>query len=459
MENRLLDKPSAATGELAAAWDRMALTIGARPADYGTVSGGVRCATAAIDAALVARLSGAAGHIAPSAGAIHPYECCVIAAEDDGPALFRVDLARRVLYRLPPAAPIGASLRSSGVPEPPPGGALLLVLSRPWLSMRKYGPRGYLYTHLDTAHLAVNLLGSARDLGLDASLRVRFRRAPLTDLLGANGRYREVHSVLCLGPGTNASSGWQTRDCRADARTPSGDAAWLEETCWSSITPLPAAEAGTEPASGPLVALQPGLPLTGPFPSGASWRTLTRNRHSAKDFRPEPLPAVRLWRLLSALDAALVTDLPATTPVRLTLVTRSVPDTAPVISLTGAATRPDGIAPSAAEVLAACQYQPHLGRAAAFVVCHARRSEFLRHAWSPREALFRAGALGHLVYLGAAETGVGVTGIGGFSGDRWRRIAALPGDHEVLYVLALGSTGTGDVKWDRLQPAYAQGER
>jgi nitroreductase len=459
MENRLLDKPSVATGELAAAWDRMALTIGARPADYGAVSDGVRCATGVMDAALAARLSGAAGHIAPSAGAIHPYECCVVASEEDGPALFRADLARRVLHRLRPAAPIGASLRSGGVPEPPGGGALLLVLDRPWLSMRKYGARGHLYTHLDTAHLAVNLLGSARVLGLDAHLRVRFRHAPLTDLLGAYGRYREVHSVLCIGPGANTGSGWETGDCRADGRAPTGDAAWLEETCWSSITPLPAAEPGTAPAPGRIVTLRPGLPLTDPFPSGASWRTLTSNRRSAKDFRSEPLPAAALWRLLSALGASLVTDLPATTPVRLTLVTRSVPDTAPTIRLTVAGPRPDGAAPSAADVLAACQYQPHLGRAAAFVLCHARRDEFLRHPWSPREALFRAGAVGHLVYLGAAEAGVGVTGIGGFCGERWRRIAALPGDHEVLYVIALGPTGSGDVKWDRLQPAYAQGER
>ena len=45
----------------------------------------------------------------------------------------------------------------------------LLVVLRPWSSMRRYGPPGYLYALVDAAHAATNLWGVARG---DAVLRL-----------------------------------------------------------------------------------------------------------------------------------------------------------------------------------------------------------------------------------------------------------------------------------------------
>jgi hypothetical protein len=46
----------------------------------------------------------------------------------------------------------------------------ILLIIRPWLSMRKYGSRGYLYNHLDAGHAAVNLLGGRTGIQLRQSI-------------------------------------------------------------------------------------------------------------------------------------------------------------------------------------------------------------------------------------------------------------------------------------------------
>src|SRR6185437_12242071 len=91
---------------------------------------------------------------------------------------------------------------SDQLAEALPGGAdfdgcYLLVLTRPWLSIRKYGPRGYLYTQLDAAHAAVNIAGVALSSGI-AVLHPCLPTAAAQALHDGFSPFHEAHSVIQL---------------------------------------------------------------------------------------------------------------------------------------------------------------------------------------------------------------------------------------------------------------------
>lgn len=406
----------------------------------------------------------------------------------------------------------------SGLGPPSPNGALIMLAIRPWLSMRKYGERGYLYTQLDAGHLAANILGHLTCAGIEATARLRMPRRPLADLLGLGSRCREIHSVLSMEPGgpltagAAASRGWQVRDARsqrnANPHSASEDISWLELECWRSLPELfaddpPQREWGApangsanpravangaaasgavttiavptgavaddeiaasadrrSPLAGALVRLRPGLPTGTPFPPGARWDALSRSRSSCKRFLPEPITSVQLFGILSAVLTPVITDIPGDAALQATLISRHVSG------------MPDGIyrltdgpyrvadPPAADEIVPACMQQEHLKDAAALVLFHVARDELLGHRPTRmRELLFRAGALGQLLYLGAAGAGVGVTAVGGFDARRWAHLGQLSAGQEVLYILMFGhDVGTG-IKRDRLTTAYAHGEQ
>lgn len=473
------------------AWDRMMISaVPAAPAAEGAIPAGLARALALIDAGFAAVDPAKEGgaRAVPSAGAIHPYECYVVTG--DAPAVYATDAVRRRAFPRATGKRVARLLDRAGVTAPPPGGALLVVVTRPWLSMRKYGDRGYLYTHLDTAHLAVNLLGlAAEEPGASdtpatahtpaaAELRLRLRREPLTELLGIEEDCREIHSVLRVGAGAGSgpAPGWTVYEAGpAGPARGTDDLSWLERVCWQSLRPfvqdaadaeIPEADRGA-PRPAPLLPPGPSPLLPGTAHLAGRWHTLSGSRRSTKAFRPGPVPGDAFGRALAATRTSLTTDLPERSPLQVTLLARSVDGLA-----SGAYRLTDDGSPVPAEaaealprptdvdLVQACMHQDHLGPAAAVVLFHIRRDALLgRPPAAMREALFRAGALGQLLYLGATDAGIGVTGVGGFDTRRWQRLGCLPDDHELLYLVLLGAdTGPG-VKWDRLQAAYAQGER
>ncbi|MFJ2773884.1 nitroreductase family protein [Streptomyces sp. NPDC087300] len=487
-------RPGPAEGPSAAAfWDRMMLTAPARRAPSP------RAAPAGLGPAL--RLLEAAWHggragmpAAPSAGALHPYECLVVTGTGTGAAVFAADPVRRTCALLTEGPETGRALDESGLAVPE-GGALLLVVARPWLSIRKYGDRGYLYTQLDAAHFAVHLLGLAADADERAALRTRLDTGPLAALLGLDRHCRFIHSVLTVGAGRGGRGpdaghgtgtgpdtgrdGWsQTRGGAAFAPV-----SWLEQACWGLIGPFRerGRPADSEVVPEPLVSRASELLGGRPFASGESRTGLAARRRSAKTFTKGAVSRHDLGVVLSAMRAELRTDLPGGDPVRATLVARDVTGLGVgSIGLTGAgagtgtgAAGP-GLAPTAVtdeELVEICMGQDHLRHAAGFVLLHARRQELLRDGPSGIDrVLFRAGALGHLLYLGAAEAELSITAIGGFDSARWRAVADLAADEEVLYVLVIGTSApdsdvsgvpgvSGAMKLDRLHVAYAQNER
>jgi SagB-type dehydrogenase family enzyme len=468
------------------AWDRMTLApLAAGPEPSALVPAAAADALALIDLGFTeTRQTGAAGcRAVPSAGGIYPYEFYIVTAEACGPGVFHADPLRHRVCRLPAPEHASDLLRRSGLDLPAPGGALIVIVARPWLSMRKYGDRGYLYTQMDAAHLAANLLGvAARRAGAD--LRLRFEREPVTRLIGAHDSCREVHSVLRIEPASASAAPTGTGpredppEWRAHGSGPERPS-WLERMCWESIRPLLARDPAGPPAPGrhPLVPAGGRFPHEGARDPADRWPELSRARRSSKGFRPGSVPAEDLARALAALRTPLAVDLPPGPGLEITLLARSVaglapgaypitehayaPTTTPTAVSNGSAPAPAAAHPVAdRDIVESCMRQEHLGPAAAAVLFHAAHDRIVgRPPAAVRELMFRAGALGQLLYLGARAHGVGVTAVGGFDSARWRDLARLDGREEPLYLVLLGLDDGPGTKWDSLQTAYPQRER
>lgn len=386
----------------------------------------------------------------PSAGAIHPYDLIILTREGDVDTSFRVDLARRVCLRLDGSPQVLRAVYEAGLPEPPPGGAHIVILARPWLSMRKYGARGYVYAQLDTAHLAISVLGNALGAGCDASVRLRVPRFPLRLALPAEIAHHESSSVVTVQPSQPKGplAGW--RLWRGSAKDFEQGCDLLDEMqllCWETI-PHELHDSTTAPCATSATAF-----VDFPDQSTASldllrsWTHLSPRRSSAKKFVAGAVDEAALGRVLGSSTLPLPNDLAGGGQVTMTAYFpgRTIWSRMPSVRQ---------------RIIAACCEQDHLGSAAAFAVFHADMREALsRHRpHLIREALFRAGAAGHLIYMAATQEGIAVTGVGGFDSTRWREILGLPPERDVLYVVALGRSDETGVKSDRAAVAHAHGE-
>ncbi|MGC5346229.1 nitroreductase family protein [Streptomyces sp. DT24] len=451
-------------------WDRMMLSAApaaaVRPPSMA-VPAELRFVLRLFDAAADGSTTG--GPSVPSAGARYPYEHYAVVVGLAGPAVYAVDAIRRGCRLVRTGPQVVRALERSGLRVPMAGESLVLTVVRPWLSMSKYGNRGYLYAQLDAAHLTAHLYCLAAGSHVSTELRTRMPTAPLSELLELNANCRFVHSVLVLGGPRHAGAGPDIAWTCADDRGNSQDrraAPWLETECWKWLTAhratgpvLPAADDGR------LRHLLVDAPLweADPAPDGATLGAAAARRRSAKDFTPAPLYGPALDRALVALRTPLSIDLPPSTGLSATLIARRVTDRTPgshPLFRGGSSSSPMAPAPEDEELVRACMGQEHLRHAAALVLFHVPRQELLRGGGRAiDEALLRAGTLAHLLYLGAAAAEVDVTAIGGFDASRWSSLAGLPARHEVLYVVLLGPSGKSTVKIDRLHPAYAHNER
>ncbi|ROR44962.1 nitroreductase family protein [Kitasatospora cineracea] len=461
-------------------WARMALPAAPSlaPAEPASAAG-LRLALSLLEEGVLtsrgARSRGAHGARAvPSAGAVYPYEFAVLTRENGRPTAFLVDSDRRTCTRLA-AGGVAEALRASTLEIPAGDGAVIVTLTRPWLSMRKYGDRGYLYTQLDAGHAVGNLLLATTGRRAPGTLRLRFPRSPLSDLLEAGENCREVHSAL-LVPAAEADDAWARWTVHDDADRERREPAWrswLEETCWDSLSARAEHPGSTRApdASAPLAQLPDSGRPTGAqdgLGDPSDWPELLAARASSKAFVPGTVPAAEVWQAVSALSTPVRTDLPADSPMGATLVLRSAeePEHNAVHLLTGEGARRPGRLPSTDEVVRACMQQRSLADSAAVVLLHAPRTalsdtaaEAAAGSEDLRELAFRCGALGQLLYLGATRAGIGVTGVGGFDAALWHSLAGLPDSDEILYVLLLGRPDDSGIKFDRLATAHAQNER
>ncbi|MEV6979539.1 hypothetical protein AB0N76_39345, partial [Kitasatospora sp. NPDC093806] len=231
------DTPVGVAGdtELARIWAEL-ITISARPdlAEDDPPGPGLARALGVVDDGILSKGPGGARSV-PSAGAIFPYDILVADRSGPGPAvLHRLDLDRRLCVRTATGPELDAILAEVADDA---RSVLVLIAVRPWLSIRKYGPRGYLYAQIDSGHAATNLLGTALDHGA-ARLRLAVPRRRLAEALVDHLPYREIHSVLELSApepdlAVPAPAGWGY--LRQDRPAPLESTGRLEAVCWAGI--------------------------------------------------------------------------------------------------------------------------------------------------------------------------------------------------------------------------------
>ncbi|MFE5241241.1 MULTISPECIES: nitroreductase family protein [unclassified Streptomyces] len=443
-------------------WKRMAVDSagGGRPPVLMPAAG-LRTALAVLDLGMVG--SDSSRRAVPSAGASYPYECYILTRDDAGTTgLHQVDPGRRHCQLLSCGPHVDEALCRAALALPE-GGAVVVLATRPWLSMRKYGDRGYLYTQLDTAHLHMNLVLAADSLG--ASIVLRQRPPGLEPLVREYGECAEVHSALAVtavpaGNGPDAEpSGWVVRDARTTRpaslrRQPH----WLERLCWESL--VTGSEGSAAGPVGAAISLPMAVRRRGRAPLVP--RTAFHSRRSATGFAPGTVPARDVHATVGRAMSVFHDLLPlAGTPPHATLVMRQEKcerDRSAGPAGLGVRWIPELPDESVTEAFMA---QRHLADTAAVLLLHAPTASLIEEAGGSQlwTVLYHAGALAQLVYLEAARCGLAVTGVGGFDSGRWQRLAGLPADHDVVYAVAMGVDTPDAPKLDRLAVAYAQNER
>ncbi len=402
----------------------------------------------------------------PSAGALYPFEVFA-GVVGEGSYLWDVDKARLVPCGLEPLT--HEDLTTAGFTAPPGQRleALLILVARPWLSMKKYYQRGYAYCHLDVGHLATNLAIYTAALGHDSTLHLRFSHTALAEHLKLGGLCREPLAVLSFAAARPAACPEPAAGLaplagvEATALDLPGE---LEIGCWESLrgilpfgfpaTPCPAASAPllVEPAAVPEEAVLP-LPIGRAQPSAArEWRAAILGRRSAKGFRDEPLSAAHIGELLGALrDEGFPSDFAGDASARLgvRLVARNVEGLEGVFAYAPRSHSLHQLAPRTDDPRPACMHQEISRDAAALVILHAPICRLMdRQGYSAFSELhIQAAELAQRLYLAAARIGaVGMTCIGGFDGHECATLARLEDADETLYVILLGIPDEAAVK-------------
>jgi SagB-type dehydrogenase family enzyme len=413
----------------------------------------------------------------PSAGALYPFEVFA-GVVGEGSYLWDVDKARLVPCGLEPLA--HEDLAAAGFTAPPGQRleALLILVARPWLSMRKYYQRGYAYCHLDVGHLAANLAIYTAALGHDSTLHLRFSHAALAEHLKLGGLCREPLAALSFAAARPAACPDPAAGPAALASLEAASLELPEEPelrCWESlrgilsfdcpVAPCPPASAPllVEPAEVPGEAVLP-LPIGRSQPTAArEWRAAILGRRSAKGFRDEPLSAAHIGELLGALrDEGFPSDFARDAAARLgvRLVARNVEGLEGVFAYAPRSHSLHRLAERTDDPRPACMHQEIARDAAALMILHAPICRLMdRQGYSAFSELhIQAAELAQRLYLAAARIGaVGMTCIGGFDGHECATLARLEDADETLYVILLGIPDEAAVKQDRLSVAFSHG--
>jgi SagB-type dehydrogenase family enzyme len=416
----------------------------------------------------------------PSAGALYPFEV-IASVVGEGNYLWDLEQGRLVPCGLPPLSL--EELAKAGLVTLPGHRleALLILVARPWLSMRKYRLRGYSYCHLDVGHLATNLAVYTNALGHLPTLHLRFSRAVLAECLRLEGMCREPLAVLSFTSAEPADAapqpvtGGQAEPgpLVASGLELPGE---LEILNWESLQGILSFDFTLDPPGpivcAPLLAEPPEvteeavlpLPVGYSRPAGArEWRSAILGRRSAKGFLDGTLSAAQIDELLGALrDESVASDGSADPSMRLglRLVTRNVEGLTGVFAYSPQRHALYRIDAQADDPRPACMCQEMARDAAALIILHAPICRLVdSQGYSPfTELHFRAAELGQRLHLAAARLrGVGMTCIGGFDGQECAALARLDPGEEAIYVILLGVPDENASKHDRLKVAFSHG--
>jgi hypothetical protein len=363
---------------------------------------GLACAVARIEWA-VGRRDGSEKRAVPSAGACYPYE--ILISPLGSSVIGLIDLHRRRVV-----------IRHDERDYWDGAEFAYFLIGRPWLSMRKYGRRGYLYHLLDVGHAILNLVLVAGDAG--GSLHLI---GP--ELAGKIAQQSSVCGGSLLGFGI--LEGYHDRPA---ARR------WLLQQTFDAavLSPPSDIERMVDPILPP-----PPQPVR-------LYLELNENTADLAKAIAKRRSAARLH------DSVSVNEVECLTRDCAVLYRRVIPALGMPVPETRNISRSqlDGITLSSSEWMErALIGQSDLTTASAFIVVHSKVGDGAADVLTPstQRLIISCGIAGELTYLSATRAGLGVTGIGGINPRLWADACGIADD--VVYLVAIGDAMAGE-KWD-----------
>lgn len=144
-----------------------------------------------------------------SAGALHPNEVYVAAADLDGlsAGLYHFNSKDKALTVLgkgdPRPALARATVNDSLINHP----VVLIVSGIPWRTSWKYGPRGYRHLWWDAGMIIANILALADSVGQRARVMVQFADDLVNEAIGVDARSEMALALVAIGEGALATKG------------------------------------------------------------------------------------------------------------------------------------------------------------------------------------------------------------------------------------------------------------
>jgi SagB-type dehydrogenase family enzyme len=411
----------------------------------------------------------------PSAGALYPFEviACIV---NEGSYLWDVRAGRLLDCGLPTLTADDVIASGLLTNDGQRLQVLLVVLARPWMSMKKYRLRGYPYCHLDIGHVATNLAMYSTALGYAPTAHLRFSRTWLADRLRLGGLCREPVAVLSFAsvepirlpehrlvePVVGAE--------RTGLELPG--ASELEN--WDSLKGILSFDFRIDPPCAPArtrLVLEPAA--VGPdrvvlLPDGhspprtaAESRSAILARRSAKGFQDRPLNIGHIATVLGALRGeGLLADgcLDDSSRLGVCVIARNVDGLSGVFTYAPARHALYRVDDKVDDFGPGCMKQYIAAGAAALLLVHAPIGGLLERYSAFAELHFHAAQLGQRLHLAVARLdGIGMTCLGGFDGEQCAALARLERAREALYVILLGVPDETATKHDRLRVAYSHG--
>jgi len=414
----------------------------------------------------------------PSAGALYPYEIFVCVPEGltrENTYLFRPDQNSLVAYGATCASEMARCAEiSQRLPNQPD--AVVVIASRPWLSMKKYGDRGYIYSTLDAGHAVFGLVAACKALNIDASVFIDIDKHAVIKALDLDNTCIQPVAAISLKIANNIAvnvplgKGRWERDGRAVLEKPEAD----ERNNWDRLL-HPIHERGIAQIPHPLEVTESLFSMlrsvsdNDPSEKAATISTPSIEtiyaRRSVRGFQNAPVEIKELQKFCKAIDARALTDfakISAGISAHLALV-RGEDDEPCIYQINDAGLVKKNKIIDKSDIASIlrerCMNQKILKNLAGLIVLHAPAGQFLAgsNTNSFQAIHYHAAHVAQQMSLAAVDASFGITCIGGFDGRKLSKIFAFSDDEEIIYVLALGIPEDCAVKLDREAVPWAHG--
>jgi len=143
----------------------------------------------------------------PSGGGLYPIEAMIVSlnVKDLPKGIYRLTVSNETLQKTGSTGNLTKFADSFASPDEfvslSRANAVVLLVARPWRSMRKYGDRGLRLVLIEAGEIAAQINLAATALGLGALDCASFYDDEVHEAIGVDGRFRTLVHAIIIGYG------------------------------------------------------------------------------------------------------------------------------------------------------------------------------------------------------------------------------------------------------------------